>query len=130
MTGPIQLTPLQLALMEVLWQRGEATVAEVHAAVKKRRRLAPNTIATVLKRLAAQGVVAHRSEGRQFVYRALVGEKEARASMVAELSERLFGGDVARLVSHLIEEHEIRPGDLEKVRALIDSKTAKRRRER
>lgn len=128
MGRPIQLTALQLALMEVLWERGEATVADVRAAVKKRRRLAPNTIATILSRLEKQGLLAHATAGRQYVYRALIGAEEARTAMVSELSERLFGGDAASLVSHLIEAHDIRPGDLERVRALIEARMRKRRK--
>lgn len=115
-----QLTPLQMTVMRVLWERGEATVAAVQAALAPEQSLAPTTVATLLSRLEKRGVVAHRAEGRQFVYRPLVDEEEARETMVAELSERLFEGDVTRLVSHLLEHHATAPGDLEKVRALIE----------
>ena len=115
-----QLTPLQLAVMRSLWARGEARVAEVHADLAPTHGLATTTVATLLSRLEARGVVDHRSEGRQYVYRPLVGEDEARHSMVSELSERLFEGDLTRLVSHLLEEHQMRPGDLAKVRKMIE----------
>jgi predicted transcriptional regulator len=116
-----QLTPLQLAVMRVLWDRGEATVAEVVEALRSQRELAQTTVATLLARLEKRELVEHRTEGRQFVYRAAVEEVEARRSMVEELNERLFDGDVARLVSHLLAEHELAPGDLARVRELIDA---------
>jgi predicted transcriptional regulator len=116
-----QLTPLQVSVMRSLWSRGEARVAEVQADLASNQRLALTTVATLLRRLTARGLVAFRKEGRQFVYRPLVSEEEASKSMVAELNERLFEGDVLKLMTHLIEEHEVRAGDLERVRALIDA---------
>lgn len=114
------LTALQLAVMRALWRRGEARVNEVHADLSTSNGLAPTTVATLLKRLEARGLVDHRNEGRQFVYRPLISEEEARRSMVSELGERLFEGDLTRLVSHLLKEHEMRPGDLDEVRRLIE----------
>ncbi|HSR66542.1 MAG TPA: BlaI/MecI/CopY family transcriptional regulator [Acidobacteriota bacterium] len=115
-----QLSHLQIDLMRVLWERGEATVAEVHEAVQEHRPLALTTVATLLKRLEKGGVVGHRTEGRQFVYRPLVSEREIRRSMVADLIDHLFQGDSAALVGHLLTESEIEPGDLKQVRAIIE----------
>ena len=89
------LGDLQHAIMRVLWARGEATSTEVHAALRAERGLAPTTIATMLRKMEDKGVVAHRSEGRQFVYRAAVSEGEVRRSMVGEVVDRLFAGNPA-----------------------------------
>jgi len=66
-----------------------------------------------------KGVVAHRAEGRQFVYRPTVSEDLVRRSMVGELVERLFGGDPKALVAHLVSEHEIAPGELSELRRRV-----------
>jgi len=113
------LGDLQHAIMAVLWKRGEATVAEVHEALRKERGLAPTTIATMLRKMEDKGVVAHRAEGRQFVYRPTVSEDLVRRSMVGELVERLFGGDAKALVVHLVSEHEIEPGELAELRRRV-----------
>jgi predicted transcriptional regulator len=118
-----QLGEQQLALMRVLWDLGEATVARVHAAAGEGRAL--TTIATMLAKMERKGVVAHRLEGRQFVYRPTVSEAEVQRSMVASLTDRLFQGDVTALVNHLITEQEIDVDELEKLRDLI----AERRKE-
>ncbi|HSR50438.1 MAG TPA: BlaI/MecI/CopY family transcriptional regulator [Acidobacteriota bacterium] len=115
-----QLSHLQIDLMRVLWERGEATVAEVHQSLQDERSLAPTTVATLLKRLEKAGVVAHRTEGRQFVYRPLVSEREVRRSMVSDLIERLFQGDSSALVGHLLRESDLGPGDLEEVQAIVE----------
>jgi BlaI family transcriptional regulator, penicillinase repressor len=117
-----QLTPLQLSVLRVLWERGEARVAEVRAALKGSRELAQNTVATILSRLEKQGLVAHESEGRQFVYRAVLAPEEAEQSMVGELTERVFAGDYGKLFSHLLERDEVDADELAKVRALIDAR--------
>lgn len=115
----LELTELQLAVMRVLWDRTEAPVADVHAALAPDRGLALTTVATILSRLEKAGLVGRRPEGRHFVYRALVSEDEVRRSMVSGLADRLFQGDVTALVSHLLTEAEIADGDLERVRQLI-----------
>ena len=122
MTPPIELSELQLAVMRVLWQRKKAAVAEVQEALKGERDLALTTVATVLTRLEKAGLVSHRASGRHYLYRPLVSEEEVRRSMVSVLAERLFEGDVAALVSHLVSAREIEPGDLARVKQLIEAK--------
>lgn len=118
------LGDLQHAIMAVLWQHGEATTAQVHDALREERGLAFTTIATMLRKMEDKGVVAHRADRRQFVYRPAVSEDQVRRSMVGELVERLFGGDPTALVAHLVSENEIDAGELRELRRRL------RRRER
>ena len=106
------LGDLQHAIMAVLWERGEASASAVHEALREERGLAPTTIATMLRKMEDKGVVTHRAEGRQFLYRPTVSEELVRRSMVGDLVERLFGGDPKALVAHLVSEHEIAPAEL------------------
>ena len=122
MRQPKPLTKLQLAVMQALWKKGEATVGEVHAALTEERPLAVTTVATLLSRLEKQRLLSHRSEGRQFVYRPLVSEHDRRTSMLSDVTERLFGGDVTAVVSHLLASGDVKRGDLERVKALIDAR--------
>ena len=107
---------LQHAIMAVLWERREATASEVHEALRAQRGLAPTTIATMLRKMEDKGVVVHRAEGRQFVYRPTVSEDQVRRSMVGELVERLFGGDPTALVAHLLDENAIDADELRRLR--------------
>lgn len=118
----LQLGDLQLAIMQVLWDKGEATVADVHAALQPERGLALTTIATMLSKMEKKGVVTHRTEGRQYVYRPLCEEHEVQSSMVADLTNRLFGGSVSALVNHLLSEREIDVDELEELKALISAR--------
>ena len=119
-----QLTELQIAILRVLWERGQATVADICEALRPERGLALTTVATLLSRLERRGVVAHETRARQYVYRPLVSEADVRHSMVRELTEQLFDGNVTALVSHLLSEREISPGDLDRVRAMLEQAQA------
>ena len=112
------LSELQLDVIRVLWKRREASAAEVQAALEDRD-LAITTVSTILSRLERRGVVAHRSEGRLFIYRALVSEPDVRRSMLGSLVDSLFSGDPAAVVSQLLAARDLSAGDLDRMRKLI-----------
>ncbi len=115
----IGLSELQLAIMRVVWARGEATIAEVVSDLERKRSLAHTTVATLLLRLEKRGLLAKRREGRAYVYSALVTEGAVKRSMVADLVATLFQGDCKELVAHLVRSQEICPNDLAKIRARL-----------
>jgi predicted transcriptional regulator len=114
-----RLGDLQLAIMRVLWDLGEATVTDVYQRLLDERGLAPTTIATMLKKMEDKGVVAHRADGRRFIYRPTMSQDQATRSMVTDLTERLFAGNPMALVSHLIARHEIDPDELSDLERMI-----------
>ena len=117
------LTELQVAILKVLWARGEAAVLDIHDALRAERRVAQSTVATLLSRMEKKGLVAHRAEGRQYLYRALVDEGEVRHSVVAEFTDlagRLFEGDVATMVSHLLTAQDVEGRDLARIREIVE----------
>src|SRR2546428_4129004 len=83
--------------------------------------LAQTSGASLLPRLGRRGVVPGRPppHPRQYHYRAAVTEEEVQHSMVGELTERLFDGDVTALVQHLLSGADVSPGDLAKIRDMI-----------
>ena len=118
------LSDLQLDLMRVLWQRNEASVAEVVDALSGQRDLAHTTVATLLTRLEKRALVASRMEGRQRIYSARVAEQAVRRGMVATLLGSLFGGSAQDLLAHLVSEREINHADLAEIEALLRPDTA------
>ena len=121
MTDRQQLTELQIAILRLLWERGEASVAELWEALYPERKLAQTTVATIVARLQRRGILSRRTRDRQFVYKTLLTEADVQHSMVSELTERLFAGDVTALVSHLLSARDMSPGDLARVREMIES---------
>lgn len=126
MSGPPErLSGLQLALLRVLWARGEATVAEVHAEVGTARGLATTTVATLLRRLEKRGLLAHRTEGRVFVYRALVSEDEVGRQMVGGLVDDLYEGRADALFAHLLDAKGVSDDDLARIQRLLEARRAR-----
>ena len=122
-----RLTELQLEIMRVLWKRGTATVADVHAGMRAHE-LAQATIATLLRRMEKKGAVVHDKQGRQFVYRARVTEEQARRTRVAEVADRLFRGQVPALIHYLLNQRKISAEELAEVKALIAAKEREMRK--
>ncbi|MGD0536249.1 MAG: BlaI/MecI/CopY family transcriptional regulator [Verrucomicrobiota bacterium] len=114
-----RLGDLQLRIMQALWARGEATVADVLAALGGRAPLAYTTIATMLRKMEARGLVGHRAEGRSFVYRAVVAEESVTRGMAEHVLDRLFEGSLAEMVSHLLTHREISRAELARLEKLI-----------
>ena len=119
------LSELQLAIMDVLWERQEATVLDVHDELRKERRIAQSTVATLLSRMENKGVVSRRAEDRRHVFYATATREQVRRTVVSEfseLTERLFSGDVAGLISQLLTTRDARPEDLARAREIIEEK--------
>jgi len=121
-----KLSELQLAFVQALWELGEGSVGQVQEALERQgRSLATTTVATVLRRLEAQGWVAHREQGRSFIYKATVSHRRAAGRMLTNLTRSLFGGDLPAMVSHLLESHKVDKREIDEIRKLISEKEKK-----
>ena len=116
----IKLTELELKIVKVLWDLGEASVSQIQAALKAEREFAITTISTVLKRLKDKNAVDFHKEGRQFIYSTLISEKETQAAMTNNLVNQLFDGKSSVLVDHLLEEDAFEAEELERLKKLIE----------
>lgn len=122
---PLRVGDLQLRILQVLWSKSEATVADVNAALKSEREFAYTTIATMLRKMEARGLVTHREEGRSFLYRAAVAAEQVGQGMTDHVVERLFEGSLAGAVSHLLRTRDVSLQELDELEKLI--REAKRR---
>jgi predicted transcriptional regulator len=129
MKGPRNLGELQLAILRTLWDSGEAAVADVHASLADRG-LALTTIATMLRKMEEKGLVAHRENGRQFLYRAKVDPDLVQRNLVGDLVARLFDGDPLALVSHLLRAGEIELSELDDLRRKVADAERRQRKEK
>ena len=127
MSNRHQLGDLQLAIMRVLWDRGEAAASDVHKALLEERGLAITTIKTMLRKLEERGVVKHRENGRQFIYQAVPAESDVREGMVGNLVRQLFSGDSKELVNHLLQSGDVDAGEIDELKAHIARKREAKR---
>jgi predicted transcriptional regulator len=115
----ITLTEAELRLMKILWDRGEMVVSELVAAMPEGAALAYNSVLTTIRILEQKGYVKHRQEGRAFVYRTCVAEAEASRSEIRHMVQRFFGNSRERLLLSLLEDEEIAPEELKRLREAI-----------
>lgn len=113
------LTEAELRLMEVLWQKRRATVAEVAEALPPPP-LAYNTVLTTMRILEQKGYVRHQEEGRAYVYEPLVEREDAAKNAVGYLLKRFFGNKSAALALRLVEDERPSDEELARLKALIE----------
>jgi BlaI family transcriptional regulator, penicillinase repressor len=97
----LDLAPLELECMNMLWPLGEATVREIRDRLTPRRARAYTTIMTIMDRLARKGVVERRKAGRAYLYRAKLAVEDARSQALAQILENFFGGSKEALLAQL-----------------------------
>ncbi|HXN71174.1 MAG TPA: BlaI/MecI/CopY family transcriptional regulator [Candidatus Acidoferrales bacterium] len=97
----LDLAPLELDCMNMLWPMGEGTVREIRDALATRRPRAYTTIMTIMDRLARKGIVERRKIGRAYTYRANLSAESARTQALAQVIESFFGGSKESLIAHL-----------------------------
>ena len=113
------LTEAELRLMKILWRRGESAVTDLVAAMPDGESLAYNSVLTTIRILERKGYVEHRQEGRAFIYRPLIAENEASRSEVRHVLSRFFGNSRERLLLSLLDDGEISPEELERLKGAI-----------
>jgi predicted transcriptional regulator len=97
----LDLAPLELECLSVLWPMGEGTVRDIHRAIAASRPRAYTTVMTTMDRLEQKGIVARRKVGRAFHYQARLSVEEARLKAVEKIVEGFFDGSPAALAAHL-----------------------------
>ena len=113
------LTDSELRLMQVIWDKGQATAAEVLDTLPDAN-LAYTTVLNTLRILEAKGYVRHSKDGKAFVYHPVVGQRQARSAALLHLVTRFFSGSPQLLVSNLIEEAHLSKRDLQRLKKLIE----------
>ena len=109
--------------MEVLWDHGPSTVAEVQIRLKDE--LAYTTVLTILRNLESKSYIAHEAEGRAHRYLALVERDAARHSAVKHLSQKLFKGSLELLLLHAVSNHKLTDAETKKIRSLLEQRKPK-----
>jgi len=115
------LTGHELRLMDILWKKRAASVAEVVDAIG-RPPLAYNTVLTTMRTLDDKGYVTHEKVGRAFVYRPVIEREDAAASLLDVLLDRFFGNSPGVLAMTLLEDKRLSKKELAALRDLIDRK--------
>ncbi len=122
------LGQLQRDVMEIVWERGEATVHQVRDALDRGSQLAYTTILTTLQKLERSGWLDHRPQGKSYVYFPTQTREQAGAGSVRHFVKRVFDGNAVAMFQHLIQEGNLSDGDLNELRKMIEEKRKEKRK--
>lgn len=120
-----QLGRVQLLIMQVLWNQGRATARQITDAINQSEPIAHSTVQTLLRGLEEKGAVDHEADGRTFVFFALVEEENFKQNATNDLVERVFGGNAATLVTHLLNGEGVSKQEIDEIRKLINRRSKK-----
>ena len=112
------LTPLELEIMNVLWETGPANVQTVQSAIRGRD-LAYTTVQTMLNVLHRKGKVKRQLKERAYLYRPVLSRQKAVTQAVGDMLERFFGGSADSLVLSLVETRRLTPEKLASIQQLV-----------
>ena len=115
-----KLTEAQLELMQIVWEKGDATVTDVWESLPANRRVVRTTVMNVLARLAEKGWLTCRMERNERVYRAAVAQNEAVTGLLTRLLDTAFHGSTANMVMALVDARGISDADAKRLRTIID----------
>jgi predicted transcriptional regulator len=114
------LTPQELAIMKVVWQRDQATVRDVYETLRERRQVAYTTVMTMMKILEDKGYLKKSREDRAYVYRPSRPRQQVVGAMVRDFVDRVFDGAASGLLLHLARNGKLTRAERQKIRQLID----------
>ena len=114
------LTDGELRLMNVLWEKGEASVGDIVGVLKQRPKPAYNSVLTLLRILEKKGYVTHRKDGRAFIFKPVIDKQRASRSALKTLVNRFFDGSPSVLLLNLLEDEQLSQETLDRVKARIE----------
>jgi BlaI family penicillinase repressor len=121
--GTQTLGAQELAIMKVVWRRGDATVREVYETLRQRRRIAYTTVMTMMTILETKGYLRKSPEGRAYRYRPARPERSVVTAMVREFIDRVFDGASSALLAHLVTDSRLSRAERAELRKLIDEES-------
>jgi predicted transcriptional regulator len=112
-------TAAELEILDLLWERGQATVREIHEIISERKPGAYTTVLKTMQIMHEKGLVERDDSSKAHVYRARQSQDETQKNLVSDLLEKAFRGSALRLVQHVLETKPASSEELTEIRKLI-----------
>ncbi|HEY1807768.1 MAG TPA: BlaI/MecI/CopY family transcriptional regulator [Acidobacteriaceae bacterium] len=119
---PPRPTESELELLAILWEKGPATVRDLHEEIHSRRDIGYTSVLKLLQIMTEKGLVDREEAGKAHIYRAAASQKETQNQLLRAMSERLFSGSAAQLALHALAMEPVSDQELEELRHLIEKK--------
>ena len=114
--------PVEMQILNVLWDKGWATVREVHEVLSRMRPLAYTSVLSMLQFMEKKALVTHKQDGRAYRYRSARSRRQTLRRLVSDIVARAFSSSPEMLIEHIIEEEDISPEELKRLKKLLEEK--------
>lgn len=115
-------TESELELLGILWEKGPATVRDLHQEIGARRGIGYTSVLKLLQIMTEKGLVEREEAGKAHIYRPAASQQETQNQMLRDMSERLFAGSAAQLALHALALEPVSDREMEELRNLIAKK--------
>jgi predicted transcriptional regulator len=115
----------ELAILQVLWERGPSTVREVLDVMTEARDMGYTTVLKMLQIMTDKGLVDREEEGRGHRYRAAASQAQTQNHLVKDLLEKAFGGSALQLVTRALQSSRTSPEEMAAIRRLLEEASGK-----
>jgi BlaI family penicillinase repressor len=122
------LGKLQRAVIEAVWELGQASVHQVRDRLPRKKKLAYTTVLTAMQKLEKAGWLWHRTDGKSYVYLPTRTREQAGARSVRKFMERMFNGNAVLMFQHLVRESKLSNKELAELRKIIERKQKERKK--
>src|SRR5690606_21750782 len=128
MAESLQISPAEWDVMTIVWETGSTTAAEVIARLSSSHDWSHRTIRTLLARLVEKGALKYTVDGKAYIYRPAATREQCVRQEGRSFMNKVFGGDVGALLVHFVENAQLTPEEVERLRQLLSTKKDPRRR--
>jgi BlaI family transcriptional regulator, penicillinase repressor len=115
-----QPTTSELEILNILWEKENATVREVFEVISSNKSVTYTTILKLMQIMTEKGLVKREEEGKAHLYRAAIEQNETQKSFVNDLLERVFRGSAKELMQHLLDTKKASPEEMKEIRQMIE----------
>lgn len=119
-TKSIKPTESELEILQILWQKGTATVREVHEELAATKDVGYTTTLKLMQIMHEKGLVKRDDSMRTHIYQPAVNKEKTQKHLLGKMIDNLFGGSPTQLVIQALGEHKTSPEELEKIQALLN----------
>lgn len=122
---PVKPTESELEILQILWEKGEGTVRDVHEILELRKEAGYTSTLKLMQIMHEKGLVARDTSSRTHVYRPLVNQQKTQQHLVKKMIDNVFNGSASRLVMQALGNHSASEEEIDKIKAYLDELSKK-----